>query len=158
MAAPLRTYLVVVDDNPEMKLALRYAAMRARLSGGRVAMLRVIEPEDGIQPWAGVEATLTEDAVARAKAAMAEHETVVETISGRKPVLYIRQGLQKDMLVKLLQEQPDISVLVLAAKTGEAGPGPLISYLTSAKGLRVLTIPMVIVPDTYQFPDDNRPL
>jgi nucleotide-binding universal stress UspA family protein len=158
MAMPTRTYLVVVDDSAEAPLALRYAAMRARLSGGRVAMLRVVEPEEGIQPWAGVEATLTEDAMARAKVGLAEKEKLVETISGSKPVLYIRQGVSREVLVKVMEEQPDISVLVLAAKTGDAGPGPLVSYLTSAKGLRVMKIPLVIVPDTYKFPEDNRPL
>ena len=34
-----RVFLVVVDDSPEMKIALRYACRRAAKTNGRVAML-----------------------------------------------------------------------------------------------------------------------
>ena len=37
-------FLVVVDDTPECKIALRFASMRARGTGGTVTLLRVIEP------------------------------------------------------------------------------------------------------------------
>ncbi len=157
MIQPLRTYLVIVDESAEMVVALKYAASRARLSGGRVALLRVIEP-DAIQPWAGVDATLTEDALARARTDLADHEKLVETLSAAKPEIYVRQGPRRETLMKLLQEEPQISVLVLAAQTGEKGPGPLIGHLLSAKGRWALKIPVVIVPDTYEFPADNRPI
>ena len=41
-----RVFLVVVDDSPERAVALKYACLRARKGGGRVALLRVIEPEE----------------------------------------------------------------------------------------------------------------
>ena len=126
------------------------------LAGDR-AMLRVIEPEE-IQPWAGVEATMTKDALDRARAELADHEKLVESLSASKPEVYVRKGRQRETLMQLLQEEPHISVLVLAAQTGDKGPGPLISYLMSAKGRWALRIPVVIVPDTYEFPSDNRPL
>ena len=47
----------------------------------------------------------------------------------------------------LLEEQPDISLLVLGASTSKRGPGPLISALTT-KDLSQLHIPMVLVPDS----------
>jgi len=153
-----RTLLVVVDESEEMPVALRYAAWRARRTNSRVAMLHVIEQAGGIQPWAGVEATLNEDAVTRAKASLTEYEKLVETISGMKPDVYIRKGERKDALLKLLKEQPGISALILAAHTGTNGPGPLISYLTSSKGIRTLKIPLIIVPDTYEIPPGNEPL
>ena len=52
-----RVFLVVVDDSPERSVALRYACLRARKGGGRVALLRVIEPQAIIE-WAGVGAML----------------------------------------------------------------------------------------------------
>ncbi|MCH8808530.1 MAG: universal stress protein, partial [Proteobacteria bacterium] len=39
-----RVFLVVVDETEEMKVALRFACLRARRTGGRVALLYVIEP------------------------------------------------------------------------------------------------------------------
>ncbi len=157
MSQPKRTYLVVVDESAEMPVALKYAASRARLSGGRVAMLRVIEPE-AIQPFAGLDAALAQDALDRAKADLADHEKLVESLSAAKPEVYVRKGRQRETLMQLLQEKAHISVLVLAAHTGDKGPGPLVSSLMSAKGRWALKIPVVIVPDSYEFPSDNRPL
>ena len=48
-----RKFLVVVDDSPEFDAALRYACRRARSTGGRVALLRVIPPGTD-QHWSGV--------------------------------------------------------------------------------------------------------
>ena len=45
-SAPLRVFLVVVDETPEHRVAVRYAARRAAHTGGRVAMLYVIEPTE----------------------------------------------------------------------------------------------------------------
>ena len=48
-----RVFLVVVDDSAEREVALRYACLRVRKGGGRVALLRVVEPA-GETEWAGV--------------------------------------------------------------------------------------------------------
>ena len=45
-----RIFLVVVDDSPEMEVALRFACLRARHTGGRVALLYVLEPSE-YQTW-----------------------------------------------------------------------------------------------------------
>ena len=47
-----RVFLVVVDDSAEQAVALRYACLRARKGGGRVALLRVLEPVELVE-WAG---------------------------------------------------------------------------------------------------------
>ena len=39
-----RIFLVVVDETEEMRVALRYAALRAFHTGGKVALLSVVEP------------------------------------------------------------------------------------------------------------------
>ncbi|HCF19022.1 MAG TPA: universal stress protein, partial [Rhodospirillum rubrum] len=41
-----RPFLVVVDDGEKRNAALPYACLRARVTGGRVALLRVIEPAE----------------------------------------------------------------------------------------------------------------
>ena len=42
-AGPLK-FLVTVDDSRDCRVALRFAALRARNNRGRVALLRVVEP------------------------------------------------------------------------------------------------------------------
>jgi hypothetical protein len=61
------------------------------------------------------------------------------------PIVYIREGRPQEELLALINEEPDISILVLAAGTGQSGPGPLVSYL-SGKPVARLRIPITIVP------------
>ena len=51
-------------------------------------------------------------------------------MSGDVPVLYVREGDPADELLRLLAEEPTISVLVLGADPGPKGPGPLIAALS----------------------------
>ena len=69
----------------------------------------------------------------------------VNRLSGTLPVLYLREGERRDQLLKLIDEEPGISILVLAAAAGQKGPGPLISALTG-KFLSRLRVPITIVP------------
>ena len=58
--APARVFLVVVDDTAEHHLALQYAARRAAHTGGRLALLHVIEPAE-FQHWISVEELAREE-------------------------------------------------------------------------------------------------
>ena len=53
-SAETRVFLVVVDETAEHHLALRYAARRAAHTGGRLALLHVIERGE-FQHWVAVE-------------------------------------------------------------------------------------------------------
>jgi nucleotide-binding universal stress UspA family protein len=147
MAAPStqgrRIFLVVVDQSPELKVALRYACRRAKATGGRVAMLYVTEPVDS--EWLAVGNLMREEQRAEAEARLQELAAQAQAMSGEMPVLHVREGAVRDELLKLLDEEPSISVLVLGAGTGPGGPGPLITALTG-KYSSNLHIPLVIVP------------
>ena len=55
-----RTYLVVVDDSDEARVALRFAARRASKTGGRVEVLGIVEPQDFVQ-FGGVQAAIEQE-------------------------------------------------------------------------------------------------
>ncbi|HEY4250176.1 MAG TPA: universal stress protein [Roseomonas sp.] len=139
-----RVFLVVVDDSPERGVALRYACLRARKGGGRVALLRVIEPA-GIVEWAGVGAMMAEEARENAEKMLSSLAVEVNAITGGLPILLIREGDVRDALLALLEEEARISILVLASAISGSGPGPLISALTGRYASR-LRVPMTIVP------------
>ena len=61
------------------------------------------------------------------------------------PILYIREGILGEALVKLLDEEPSISILVLAAGVGRGGPGPIIDHIMSKRATN-LRLPVTIVP------------
>jgi nucleotide-binding universal stress UspA family protein len=138
-----RVFLVVVDQSPELKVALRFACRRARYTGGRVAMLYVTEPASA--EWLGVGDLMREEARTEAETRLQELATGVRELSGEVPVLYVREGVAREELLKLLAEEPSISVLVLASDPGPKGPGPLITAL-SGKQVSKLRVPLTIVP------------
>ncbi len=139
-----RVFMVVVDESAEMPVALYYAGRRAQRTGGRVALLRVI-PREESHGLASVEALMREEARQEAEQLLQRlSQTVIEE-TGAIPVVYVREGSARDELLSLIDEDPTISILVLAAGTGPEGPGPLISYL-AGKAMAKLRIPVTIVP------------
>jgi nucleotide-binding universal stress UspA family protein len=132
-----------VDDSTEREVALKYACLRARNGGGRVALLRVLEPV-GMIEWAGVGVLMAEERREEAEKLLSGLGAQVQEITGSLPIVEIREGEPRDELLALLEEDPRISILVLASATG-SGPGPLISALTGRYASRV-RVPMTIVP------------
>jgi len=143
-AAQDRVFLVVIDDSPEMLVALRYAANRARHVGGRVVLLHVYEPPDR-QHWAALESLIREEQVAEAEQLMQRYAAMTAALTGVLPSVYLREGNTRDELLKLIDEDPTISILILAAAVGEGGPGPLVAAMTS-KYVGRLRIPVTLVP------------
>jgi nucleotide-binding universal stress UspA family protein len=139
-----RVFLVVVDETEEMRNALRYACRRAQHTSGRVALLHVVEPAE-FQHWLGVGRVMEEEARVEAEQRMQTLASEVFTQTGRMPVVHIREGKRSEELVALLQEDPSISLLVLATATGSGSPGPLVTFLLGHLGRRV-RIPVTLVP------------
>jgi nucleotide-binding universal stress UspA family protein len=123
---------------------LHYAARRAAHTGGRLALLHVVEPT-GLQHWIAVEELAREERREAAEQLMQRLCDEIAPIAGSMPIVYIREGRPQDELVALINEEPGISILVLAAGTGAAGPGPLVTFLTGKPAAR-LRIPITIVP------------
>jgi nucleotide-binding universal stress UspA family protein len=147
-----RTFLVVVDDSPEFPLAVRYAAQRAMAVGGEVAMLAVVEP-DMIETWGGVERALDDHAFDKARALVAQYEALIEEHTKSKPKTFFKKGETRSVLLELIDQEKEISTLVLAAHTRESGRNILIQYLTSDKGIKKLKIPLIVVPDSCRCID-----
>ncbi len=111
--------LVIVDDSAEWDRAVYYASRWAIRVGGGVVMLRVIETEDQNQQWLGVADIMRAEAV-------------------------IREGDPTEQILDVIDQDVDISILVLAANPGAEGPGPIIT--TMAKTMGEFPIPVTIVP------------
>src|SRR3569833_1284821 len=138
-----RKFLVVIDKTPECKIALRFATRRAQHTGGRVTLLCAATPAE-FQQWKGVEEIMHDEAHAEAEALLHNAAKVVNELAGILPELIILQGRTTECVGQLLKEDKDISILVLAAGAGKAGPGPLVTMFAS--GLQA--VPVTIVPGT----------
>lgn len=145
-AAHDRIFLVVVDATEEMRGALRFACRRARRTDGRVALLYVIEPAD-FQHWMAVEERMRDERRDEAERVLQGLAADVNALTGKMPVLYVREGSPADEIVKLIEEEPKISILVLGAGTDKKGPGPLVSSI-AGKMSGGFPIPITVVPGT----------
>jgi nucleotide-binding universal stress UspA family protein len=144
MAARVRKFLVVIDKTPECQVALRFATRRAQHTGGRVTLMCAATPGE-FQQWRGVEEIMKDEAHAEAESLLHAAAKTVNDLSGILPELVIPYGTVTECLGKLLKDDKDISILVLASGAGKEGPGPLVSMFTGA----VQAIPVTIVPGTF---------
>ncbi len=149
-----RVFLVVVDETDEMHAALVFACLRARNTGGRVALLRVIEPVE-FQHWGSVARLMRSEAREEAEALLQRLSEEVYTLSRKIPLLHIREGAAPEEVLQLIDEDPNISILVLGADVGPSGPGPLVSQFTG-KLIVGLHVPMTIVPGNMSDDDIRR--
>ncbi len=142
--SPPLTFLVVVDDTDEMHQALRFACVRARATGGRVALLRVVEPPD-FQHFGFVGEQMQREARDEAERVLQRLAAEVNKRSRHTPILDVREGGVVDQLIQMVEEEPEISAVVLAARKGKKGPGPLVAGLAGSFGAR-LRVPAIVIP------------
>ena len=141
-----RKFLAVIDETPEIARAVRYARMRAKNSNGGLVLLYLISDAD-FKQWIGVAEVMRAEAREEADAIMAKVAQDVREKIGHEPELIIREGKATDQILKLIEEDRDIAILVLAASSGKDGPGPLVSAV-AGRGTPSFPIPVTIVPDT----------
>jgi nucleotide-binding universal stress UspA family protein len=139
-------YLVVVDDTEEHDRALYYAARRcARIGAGLV--LAMINAPTEVENWLGIGDVMREEAEDKARDILDRAAARARAIGGIEPECIIREGQRADEVVRLIEEDGDIAILVLAAGAGSEGPGPLVSTLVG-KASGTFPIPIAVIPGT----------
>ena len=136
--------LVIVDDSAEWDRAVYYASRWAVRAGGAVVMLRVIEILDQNQQWLGVAEVMRAEAIEVAEIALDRASGRANGIAAITPERVIREGDPLDQVRDVIEHDPDIALLILAASGGPEGPGPLISTISRTVGS--FPIPVMIVP------------
>src|SRR5437763_2047978 len=86
-----RTYLVVVDDSAESRVALRFAARRAAKTDGKIEVLGIVEPQDFVQ-FGGVQAAMEEEQRLRIEGVVSAAIGEILDESGVEAQIIIRQG------------------------------------------------------------------
>jgi nucleotide-binding universal stress UspA family protein len=138
-----RTYLVVVDDSEEARVALRFAARRAAKTNGRIEVLGIVEPQDFVQ-FGGVQAAIEEEQRLRIEGVVSAAIGEILDESGVEASIVVRQGEAVRTVRDVIGEREDVAALVLgAAASGD--PGPLVGDLAGADAGR-LPCPLMIIP------------
>ncbi|NBB66008.1 universal stress protein, partial [Pseudomonas sp. ODNR1LW] len=119
---------------------------RARSTGGRVVMLRVL-PSSSDAHWSGVREEIERQQREEAEALLNRLGEEATARSGAPPVFLIEKGEAQAAIRKVVGEDPDIKILVLGAGSGSRGPGPLVSaIIKQGAQLGGRKLPVTIVP------------
>lgn len=137
-------FLVVVDDTPECGRAVRFGARRCARTGASLVMLGVVTPPENFE-FLGVGDALRAEAEAAAGDLLDAAAVAVRNASGIEPERVVIVGDKSDAILNLIDEDQDISFLVLGAGIGSGGPGPLVSGVAN-RAAGTFPIPVVIVP------------
>jgi nucleotide-binding universal stress UspA family protein len=149
----MRTYLVVVDESAEGEAALPFAARRAVKTGGGVHILTLIPQMEFVQ-WGAVQATMEDEARARAEALVMSAAGTLMAEANIQPAITVRSGDPVAVVRKTLGEVENIAALVLGAAPRGA-PGPLVTHFAGTDA-GALPCPLMIIPGSLTREDIER--
>lgn len=144
MTSVSRKFLAVSDETEECVSALLFAAMRAKAVGAGLVMLRCARVP-GLGGWVGLDREISQDAIDSARLKAVGHTNLVEDKVGLKAEIVISEEEPVDAIGKLIDDDPAIKVLILAAAPGWR-PGPLVSRLAKGKPIASRPIAVTVIP------------
>ncbi|RVU06249.1 universal stress protein [Novosphingobium umbonatum] len=139
----MRVYLVIMDETDESVVALRFATRRAIKTEGQVHILAVV-PRQPFSAFGSIQATIEDEARARAETVATAAAGSVMSEAGLMPVISVSAGDPIKVVQTYLAQHPEVAALVLGAAS-QGTPGPLISHFTGA-GIGALPCPLFVVP------------
>ena len=140
---PKRTYLVVVDDSAESRVALRFAARRAAKTGGRIEVLGIVEPQDFVQ-FGGVQAAMEEEQRLRIEGVVSAAIGEILDESGMDANIILRSGEAVRTVREYLEGRDEVAALVLGSAPS-GSPGVLVANFTGNDAGQ-LPCPVMIIP------------
>ena len=137
--------MAVSDETDECINALMFAAMRAKAVGAGLVILRCARVP-GLGGWIGLDKDISQDAIDAARVKATQHTDQIEARTGVKAELVVSDDEPIDAIRKVIDGDPAIKVLILAAGLGRMGPGPLVSRLAKGKPLAGRPIAVTVIP------------
>ena len=144
-----RYILVIADNSPEMDIALEYACARSKKTTRKIIIATFIEPLD-VLTTQGVTEIMKNEARDEAEKLLQKAANYVKEKTGEIPALALREGETISELKKLIEEEEDINVLVLAANSDPKNKdsNSIINSLVSQE-ITNMRIPVMIVPGNF---------
>jgi nucleotide-binding universal stress UspA family protein len=140
---PKRTYLVVIDDSAEARVALRFAARRAAKTNGRIEVLGIVEPQDFVQ-FGGVQAAIEEEQRLRIEGVVSAAVGELLDESGVEAKIIVQHGEPVRAVRDYIGTREEVAALVLGAAPG-GNPGPLVAGFTGNDAGK-LPVPVMLIP------------
>lgn len=141
-----KSYLIIADESEEFSAALYYALRLANLNNGHVSIAHIQDLQDFLH-WGAVENMVREDMRKESEQILYRIARECNTYNNHIPSLYSREGKAVDVIQEILEGDPRICALILAASTKSSDPNPLIKHFSGKAGA-ALKIPLMIIPGT----------
>lgn len=138
-------FLILADESAEFAAAALYAALRAKVTGAGLVMLRVIAPTQAAY-WSVVEDEMRREAQDAARALTDRFAAELWAETGVAAEVVIREGEMRAELRALIEADRAIKALVLGAGSGREGPGPLVGAIAKGGGIGGRPLPVIVVP------------
>lgn len=133
-------YLACISNTDYSKLALQFAATMAKRTGGTLLVLHVTEPSD-YKSFGLIEETMQAE---RKKEAETLLKNMTKDIKVDKQLLY-RDGFIEEEIIHVVEENPQICMLVLGAAAQTSAKNKVLQPLVAQLGHKIM-VPMLIVP------------
>lgn len=137
-------YLVCVNGEDYSRVAVRFTSSMAKNNNGSVIILHVIELSD-YKSFGTVVDKIREESRENAEILLQSLADMAHNEYGITPVFMVREGLIEEEIMKLIEEDDSINMLVVGADKESASKSKILPPLVSQSGKK-LRIPVMIVP------------
>ncbi len=134
------TYLVVIDDSPESRVAMRFAVLRAAHVGADVRLISVVRPTEFMH-FGALQSAMAAEAEEEALALLSQLASEAEAMGGARPATSVLQGDPAGAILAHVKDNPGIRALVLGTAS-RGTPGPLVGFFA---GERAGSLPCVLM-------------
>ncbi|WP_455479183.1 universal stress protein [Bartonella sp. B23] len=142
--------LVIIDETPECRRAVAFAAQHAKNTKRTLILLCVVDSIE-FQHFLGVNNVMRTESTQSAHKVLREIAHDVRTTHALKTKIIIREGEKVDEISKLIEEDKEIALIVLAASEHAEGPGPLIQLISNRD--TGFSTPVTIIPSNIADDD-----
>lgn len=134
------TYLVVIDDSPESRVAMRFAVLRAAHVGADVRLVSVVRQTEFMH-FGSVQQVMAAEARAETLALLEQLAGEAAALAGSRPAIEVLEGEPASAILAHVKDNPGIRALVLGTAS-RGSPGPLVSFFA---GERAGTLPCILM-------------
>jgi nucleotide-binding universal stress UspA family protein len=134
------TYLVVIDDSPESRVAMRFAVLRAAHVGADVRLVSVVRPTEFMH-FGALQSVMAAEARDEALALLEQLAGEAAAAAGARPAITVLEGEPAAVILAHVKDNPGIRALVLGTAS-RGTPGPLVSFFA---GERAGSLPCVLM-------------
>ncbi|WP_019221933.1 universal stress protein [Bartonella senegalensis] len=148
-----RKILVIIDETPECRRAVAFAAQHAQNTQRTLVLFCVVDSVE-FQHFLGVNNVMRTEATQTAHKVLGEIAKDVRTTHSLATQIIVREGKKIDEISKLIDEDKQITLIVLAASGHTEGPGPLVQLIGN-RGT-AFSIPVTVIPSNLSDEDIER--